>query len=96
MEIITPRKIPGPYMKEYDKKREKVFRAFSDYLKEKGLVRKFQRAEISVDFKVDPVSKTVKIDPERFSIYRVEKGSKEGVEKELLRILVEIKQEVDI
>ena len=96
MEIITPRRIPELYITEYDIKREKVFRAFSDYLKAKGLVRKFQRAEISVDFHIDTASRGVRINPDRFAIYRIDKSLRESVEQDLHKLLLKVKEQLDV
>ena len=96
MEIITPRRIPEPNMMEYAKKREMIFKEFSKYLQKKGLVRKFQRAEISIDFEIDTASRGVRINPDRFTIYRIDSSLKESVEKDLHKLLLEVKEQLDV
>ena len=96
MEIITPRRIPEPNMMEYAKKREMIFKEFSKYLQKKGLVRKFQRAEISVDFHIDTASRGVLINPDRFAIYRIDKSLRESVEQDLYKVLLKVKEQLDV
>jgi|GEM_PF-6581594 len=95
MEIITPRRIPEPNMYDYSQKREIIFKEFTKYLKGKDLLKKFQRAEISIDFEVDTVNRSVSINPKHFAIYRVSTELKESVNKDLISILKVIKQRID-
>lgn len=95
MEIITPRRIPEQSIMEYSRKREKIFKEFIRYLKEKDLISKFQRAEVAVDFNIDVTTKGVSINPDYFAIYRVEKEIKQMVEQDLLGLLLKVKQQVD-